>query len=217
MKKTILILSILLGSISFAFPSLSGSSGLINMPTADSLRYKEYNLGFAYYNDATAGTVCKYFGNLGTFNGFELGFIGNTEKEGVFLNMKYYMLSDKSSTPLALAFGIDNISSFSLTNLYLVLSKKMKPELDFHLGFLTNVSRGKIAPQLMIGGEYLLTKNLLFITDMVGENSSWNVSAGFRFFLASNLILNAAVTDISNSSGAGSNTISVGLAYIDFM
>jgi hypothetical protein len=116
-----------------------------------------------------------------------------------------------------LAFGINNIASFSQTDLFLVLSKKLRTDLTLHFGFATDVLNTTISPQLMFGGEMLIAKNLQALAEIVGSGSDWSASAGVRFFLSPNLIVNAAMSDITDSSASQPNIFTVGLAYIDFM
>ncbi len=203
-------------SVAFALPSLSGISGLVNMPTAEALRYKEFNSGFAFQGDGTNKSL-KYFTNVGIFNGVEVGFIGDTSKEGVYINLKYYMLSDKSDNPLALAFGLTNVSSWTNTSLFLALSKRLKGDIGVHFGFNSNISSSTISPSLMLGGDVEIAKNLVGIAEVIGGNSDWAFSTGARYFLNTNVLLNFMASDVFKGSRTISDTFSIGIALVDFM
>lgn len=215
-KKVIAIICVF-GLLAQALPSLYGTSGLIVMPTADSLRYKEYNVGFAYYNSQGGTQSYKYFSSLGTFNGVELGFIGDTSQEGVFINAKYYMLSDRSENPLAIAFGATNISSFSLTEMFLVVSKKMQSDISLHFGFTANVNNSAMTPQIMFGGECHAIQDVIILSELMGSGSDWTLNIGVRYFFSEGLVINGYWTDLMDNSSRQNNVLSVGLSFIEFL
>ncbi|MDD5455712.1 MAG: hypothetical protein PHV30_01625 [Candidatus Margulisbacteria bacterium] len=207
---------ILGGALLFGAPSAIGTNGLINMPTAMSIQYKAFDLGsnwtLVQNNSSSAQNQIHYYGNLGIFEGVELGFLGNNQTEGVFLNLKYYMLSDKSNYPLGLAVGLTNISSHSNSNLYLVLSKKFPNQLTGHFGFASNILATKIQANVMFGLEMPFSNYVNAFAELIGSQDSWVLSAGTRLKLADDLLLNAYWDDIGNSS-AGKSTFSLGISW----
>ena len=169
----------------WAVPSTNGVNGLINMPTAYSINAKEVDLGLNLISSSTPGANWKYFGNLGVFDGVELGFVGNNLTEGVFINLKFYMISDKNSiSPLRIAGGFTNISSHSNTDLYLVLSKSFSKQVAGHFGFTSNVRASNIKADVMFGMEMGLNPDTSLVADMVGADNTWNLSAGIRYKLS---------------------------------
>lgn len=77
-----------------AAPTLYGPSGLITVPTAEALRFRELNIGVDYFMkdmDQQDLDQVYYKLNLGTFQNCELGLVGGTvPEEGVFVNVKYF-------------------------------------------------------------------------------------------------------------------------------
>ena len=206
---------ILGGALLFGSPSAIGTNGLVNMPTAMSIQYKAFDLGGNWtlvQNNSSVQNQIHYYGNLGIFEGVELGFLGNNQAEGVFLHLKYYMLSDKSTYPLGLAVGLTNISSRSNSNLYLVLSKKFPNQFTGHFGFASNILASKIQANVMFGLELPLSNYVNTFAELIGSQDSWVLSAGTRLKLADDLLLNAYWDDISNSSAAKS-TFSLGISW----
>ena len=213
-KKSILF-TVLLGSLLLAAPSLIGTNGLVRMPAATSVTYKEFDIGVNWelLQTPVNGKQHKihYLANLGIFDGVELGFLGDNSKEGVFINLKYYMLSDKSEYPLGLAVGLTNLASHTSTDLYLVLSKKFPNKLAGHLGFSSNLLAGKIKANVMFGMEMFLSEQMTVIGDVIGSEDSWILSAGLRLKLSDDATLNTFYEDISNST-ADKGTFSIGIS-----
>ncbi|OGI12045.1 MAG: hypothetical protein A2Y40_07935 [Candidatus Margulisbacteria bacterium GWF2_35_9] len=215
MKKTLILLLLL--PILFGAPSLLGTNGLINMPAATSIKYKEFDFGLNWellQQALSNGShhQINYFANLGIFDGVELGFIGNNIKEGVFISAKYYMLSDKSEYPLGLAAGMTNLSSHTNTDLYLVLSKKFPNKLAGHLGFKSNILAGKISSTVMFGVEMLMSQYLTVIGDLIGSEDTWVLSSGVRLKVMDDMLLNVYLADIGNNT-QNKMTFSIGVSW----
>ncbi|MBU0581201.1 MAG: YjbH domain-containing protein, partial [Candidatus Margulisbacteria bacterium] len=100
MKRLIggsLVLLMLWSSGVLATPSVYGPTGLVTMPTAEGLTYKQFNTGLNYVPPYLKGEeddngdiegkdyhgIISYYGNLGTFEGMEFGFQGRGGQEGV--------------------------------------------------------------------------------------------------------------------------------------
>ncbi len=186
----------------WAVPSVMGVNGLINMPTAYSINPKEVDLGFNLVSSSTPGLPnWKYYSNLGVFDGVELGFVGNNLTEGVFINLKFFMISDKNSiSPLRIAGGFTNISSHSNTDLYLVLSKSFSKQVAGHFGFTSNVRASNIKADVMFGMEMGLNPDTSLVADMVGADNTWNLSAGIRYKLSNEFQVNAYINDLGNNT-----------------
>ncbi|NBV43159.1 hypothetical protein EBR96_10405, partial [bacterium] len=88
-----------------AEPTINGPSGLVTMPTAESLEYQQFNFALDY---KMANQVQErfYSFNMGMFKNVELGITGgSTPTEGVFVNAKYFLISDNGRFPLTFAVG----------------------------------------------------------------------------------------------------------------
>ncbi len=198
MKKVILAIMII-GTIGWSIPSMEGTNGLIHMPVAVSVKYKEFDIGANFQNSQTV-KAGQYFANLGVFEGLELGIIGSSQKEGVFINLKYYVLSDKSEYPLALATGVTGLSSYTNTNLFMVLSKSFPNKLSGHFGFRSNLNSPTIKADVMFGLEVKMSETLNFISDIIGSDNTWNLSTGLRIKLSNDWTLNGYLEDVLNSN-----------------
>jgi hypothetical protein len=62
--KRIIIAMLIIGAVGWSIPSMAGTNGLINMPIAVSVKYKEFDLGANFQNSQTS-RAGKYFANLG--------------------------------------------------------------------------------------------------------------------------------------------------------
>ena len=70
----------------FPAPALSGPTGLVRIPSADIIPYKNFNVGLDYGSvmssngQVSSEGVVNYVMNLGAFHGLELGIVGGTDK-----------------------------------------------------------------------------------------------------------------------------------------
>lgn len=199
----------------FSASTIKGPTGLVTMPTAEALKYKEVDFSLDYDISSASKNINEiyYKVNLGTFKNWELGIVGGTvPTEGVFLNAKYYLISDASRYPLSLAIGLQNLASRSSTNLYLVATQKFQGGLTGSLGFNFNFSIQDAS--LMAGLEYFATNQISLVTDVKGENKNYLWNAGLRYYLLPDLHVRVACLDITNVS----NTFyTFGISYSKFL
>lgn len=215
MKRMIKVAIVVLGGVlSWAEPSLMGVNGLINMPTAYSIDSKQVDVGLNLISTGVSGNAnWKYYSNMGIFEGVELGFLGNNLTEGVFINLKFFMISDKTSpSPLRIAGGFTNLSSRSKTDLYLVLSKTFSRQVAGHFGFTSNVMSSGIKANVMFGLEMGLSPELVLVSDLVGADSSWDLAAGIRYRLSREFQVNAFVDDMGNNT-ANKASLVIGIMW----
>jgi hypothetical protein len=204
-----LISLLLLSTLILAAPTIYGPTGLIEMPTADSLQYKEFNIGLDYniaaQSIASQNAAQYYYKfNLGTFKGIELGLVGGSvPTEGVFINLKYYLMSDNSRYPISIAIGIENVTSISRSSAYLVASKKFQGGLHGHFGFKAFIQENQLDSCLMLGGEYFLSDEFSIASDIIGEGRQYKINGGLRYYFADDLFFRASVVDVTDSQGNG--------------
>jgi len=185
------------------FPSsaLSGPSGLIRIPSADVIPYKNFNLGLNYGAVLSSGSgspesTLNYMMNLGAFHGMELGIVGGTDKttnklrEGVFVNMKLSLSTGDEPYPILLALGVENLFSYTQTDVYMVATKYFKqgPKLTF--GFLADFPNYKFRPMGIAGIEVATGDVIFFLADLMAGESIFQVNAGFRFYFTPIFSLN---------------------------
>ncbi|MGE4169505.1 MAG: hypothetical protein AB7F28_02165 [Candidatus Margulisiibacteriota bacterium] len=213
-----LVLMLALATPVLATPTIGGTTGLIMVPSAEALQYKEYNFGVDSISQSNGKSSLFYKFNLGAFKNMELGFVGGSvPTEGVFVNVKYHLMAEESRYPLSLALGIQNLSSHSLTDVYMVASKKF-PNFQGHFGFKANFGESEVNATVMAGLEYLMTNQLSLIGDINGNKKVYQVNTGVRYVFSDfpDFAVRAAFTDLSNSLGYGTG-FTIGVSYSQFM
>lgn len=156
----LIILILALSSNSVAGVSLAGTSGLINIPTAEVISDQQVTIGLGYVNRQAAYLqrgqcdnfpfyiVLGYLPRLEfsagvTFVPGEKSYDGtNTYKDGV-ISLQYLLLKERKFLP-ALALGARDVYSFILLNTtYLVASKTLvaKPTIHWrlHVGYGSDI------------------------------------------------------------------------------
>jgi hypothetical protein len=149
-----------ISSASFGGISLAGTSGLINIPTAEVISDQQVTIGLGYVNRHSAylengscdnypfSIVIGYLPRLEFSAGVNFvpgrkSYDGTkTYKDGV-VSLQYLMLKERKHLP-ALAIGARDIYSFILLNTtFIVASKtilqKTKTGLRFHLGYGSDI------------------------------------------------------------------------------
>lgn len=178
----------------FPSSSLNGPTGLIRLPSADVITYKNFNLSGDYGKLATSTGVSAessvfYKMNLGAFHGVELGIVGGSDKstnqlrEGVFVNMKLSLSTGDEPYPLYLALGVENLFSYTQTDVYMVATKYLKqgPKLTF--GFMADFPNNKFRPLGIAGVEAPVGETLFLLGDLLaGGDSLLQVNAGARLY-----------------------------------
>jgi hypothetical protein len=209
----------------FPAPAINGPSGVVRIPSADVIPYKNFNLGadfgatFLPEFSSTESTV-YYKMNLGTFHGVELGVVGGTEKdsdkirEGVFINMKLSLSTGEEPYPLLLAIGVENLFSYTETDVYMVATKYLKqgPRLTF--GFMADFPEKKFRPLGIAGIEIPIANTLFLGCDLLAGETLFQVDAGARFYFTPIFSLNIAGLNIlDNSEAKDSRAALVGFSW----
>ena len=149
----------------FPTPALNGPSGVVRIPSADVIPYKNLNIGADFGatllpSFTSAESAVYYKMNLGTFHGVEIGIVGGTKKdsselrEGVFVNMKLSLSTDEDPYPLRLAIGIENLFSYYDTDVYMVATKYFKQGPRMSFGFMADFPEHKFRPLGMFAVSY---------------------------------------------------------------
>ena len=140
----------------FSETTLNNPTGLIEMPTAKAIEYKQFSVAVDYQFPKTNQKkgVVYFKGNVGAYDNLELGFVGGTTpEEGVFVNAKYFIMADSEAYPTSLAVGFQNMGSKRDSSLYIVASKVFEEGLEGHFGFRA-IFDDKIDSSAMLGIEY---------------------------------------------------------------
>lgn len=215
--KSILFFYILLCTSLIALPTVTGPTGLITLPTAEILNYKQYNSAFDYQQD-----LYSYKVNVGALENTELGFVGGSEPdEGVFLNFKWSLSANTGRFPLKMAIGFENITSSTQSDFYIVSSKKLAANLGVHGGFKALFSNS-VEISFMTGLDYARNDNLIFMADFNSlENNLYYVNMGvayniFNSEVGNNLYLKGTLENLLRNKGKDT-FFNIGIAYTSIM
>lgn len=130
----ILCVLLLLSTTAAAAPSVNGPTGMINTPTADTLRSGQFSLGYYHLgsNVETASLNFKFadFCEIGI-----TGELGSGRSSDATFNAKFGVLRETIAVP-GLAVGVDSIGSSSTKSAYVVASKGLP------FGFRVNAGVG---------------------------------------------------------------------------
>lgn len=197
----------------FPSPNINGPTGVVRIPSANVIPYKNFNIGMDFGVPSTSTpsapeAVMYYKMNLGTFHGVELGVVGGTLdnqtklREGVFVNMKLSLSTGEEPNPLMLAIGVENLFSYTKTDVYMVATKYLKqgPQLTF--GFMADFPSGQFRPLGILGLEVPMGGTLFLTGDtMVGE-SVFQVNAGAKLYLTPIFAMSVSSLNVADSPQA---------------
>lgn len=200
-----------------ATATISGPIGLIEVPTAFTLEERQFYFGSDYssvisYSHILPSNEKKELWqskfNLVVFRDLELGVVGESGREGVFVNLKYYLINPVVSGPVALALGAENLTSYSRSSIYMVASKRFNQYLSAHFGFNSEFPPGKVYISVMGGIELKFCPEFSAVVDYrAGDNLS-RLNAGVKFLLFDLVTLNLSGLNLLEnqrgySAGAG--------------
>lgn len=222
-----LVASTAYGFTAFPTPTVNGTTGLVRVPSADILPYRNYALAFDYGTNSMAGKESLYYKlNLGTFQNIEMGVVGgydqtsssSTVREGVFVNMKLSLSTDDSTYPLLLAMGVENLASFSQSDVYMVATKYMRQGFKLTFGFLADFPNNTFRPMGVLGAEIpLLGNHVVLVADGIAGETVSQVDAGVRIYLLPYLSIQGNALnifqDVSNPQGKDPKSILVGISW----
>jgi hypothetical protein len=212
-----LLLTIMISGIAYSAPTIYGPSGLITIPTAEALKYKEFNIGMDNkINGSTATNEWYYKANLGTFKGCELGVVGGAvPTEGVYLNVKYYLMSNNERFPLSIAIGAENLASLYRTAVYMVATQRFEGGLIGSVGFRANFGEDELDPSLMGGLEYMVSDSVSILGDFLGERKLYMLNAGIRVALNNDILMRMYIYDLGQNRDEV--YYSLGISYAKFL
>ena len=196
----------------YAAPTMQGPTGLIKVPSAEPLEFHKANIGIDY-NLEKKSHIYKF--NLGAIQNCEIGFSGGTTPtEGVFVNAKYFVMSNSERFALSVAIGVENLGAKDNTAVYMVSSKKFHGGWDGHFGFRATFDN-EVNAAAMFGVQYMMDSRVEFLGDVIGENNQYTLNAGMRYDLEKNITLRLAMQDITKN--AGETIMTMGLSFETFL
>lgn len=193
MKKLLLSAAILLSltNMTYAASSTSGSTGMIDTPTADVLREGQVSLG--YYNLHEGKTASVGFHAAKNLEVSVARTDFDFEGKKTYVNAKYALKSEGVLTP-GIAIGVEDIADKGDRTAYAVVSKGLP------LGFRANVGIGNGRYDGMF---YALEKNITPFgikgvfpdTTLIIEHDGHDMNYGMRMSIVPGLKVNAGWRD----------------------
>ncbi|MCX5725968.1 MAG: hypothetical protein NT030_02085 [Candidatus Saganbacteria bacterium] len=208
----------------FPSPTIVGSTGLVRVPTADVIPYKNFNLGLEFGTNLEEGKSSLFYKmNMGTFHGLELGIVGGTNqsddaiREGVFVNMKYSLSTDSGPHPLLLAIGIENLSSKTQTDVYMLATKYFEGGPKFTFGFMGDFPGDKFRPLGLVGLGFPVFQNIVVMGDILAGEVLFQFNAGMRYYFTPIFALSVNALNVfeneTNPQGKDQKAILVGFSW----
>jgi hypothetical protein len=146
-------------AVAAAAPSINGSTGSIDNPSADVLREGQFSLGYYHLNDGGVGTF-----NVNLMKNLEIGAAGfryDDKANDTLLNAKLALVPETVVTP-GLAIGIEDATNEQERSVYAVASKALPFGFRIHAG----VGDGRFN-----GGFATLEKTINPVSIVTGSNA----------------------------------------------
>ena len=222
--KTIIIFLYLAKSI-FSLQNITGSTGLITIPSAEILNANEYNSGIDFNINTAKDKSGKhhYKLNIGLIKNTEFGFTGGSDlSEGVVLNGKWNISSYSNRFPLKLSIGFENLTSNHNTTIYAVSSKKLRADLGIHAGINAKLD-SKTFASLLLGIDYAYNSDLVLLSDISSSaNNFYSLNAGIFYKILpkqfkNKLFIKSSILNILNNSDDSDSYLSIGFCYSDMI
>ena len=173
-----------------AAPSMTGSTGMIRMPTADSLRLGQFSAGYFYWNEHGSGVVA-----VGLPRGVEVSAAvrrnaGDTDT--AIYNVKFNLNQEALLYP-AVAIGVEDIDGRERRSVYGVMSKALPYGFRIHIGTGTGRFEGMFASlEKVLNPVSLRKKHAGFpVTSVIVEMDGYKMNYAARMRLAPGLRLDA--------------------------
>ncbi|MCX7780153.1 MAG: YjbH domain-containing protein [Negativicutes bacterium] len=134
MKKILVMLMLTMFAFTAAAaaaPSVNGSTGLIDNPSADTLRAGQFSLGYYHLKDGGVGTF-----NMNLMKNLEIGAAGfrmDNRDNNTLLNAKLSLVPETILTP-GLAIGVEDATDEQQRSIYAVASKALPFGFRIHAG-----------------------------------------------------------------------------------
>ncbi|HAK73778.1 MAG TPA: hypothetical protein DCP36_09580 [Sporomusaceae bacterium] len=181
---------ILTSVTAFAAPSINGSTGLINNPTADVLQDGEFSIGYYNLKDGGVGVF-----NLNLARNLEVGVAGfryGNHDNDTLLNAKFALVPETVLTP-GLSVGVEDIGDKTGRTTYAAASKALPFVFRIHAG----VGNGRYdgffgAIEKTINPVSVITGNNAFpATTLIAEYDGSRMNYGARMSIVPGMKLDA--------------------------
>jgi hypothetical protein len=193
-------------------PEINGPTGLVRIPSAGIVPYKNSNVGANYGSvlntngQISSEGAVNYMINLGAYQGLEVGIVGGTNqvtnqiREGVFVNAKLSLPAGDEPDALRLALGVENLFSYTQTDVYMVATKHLNlgPKLTF--GFMGDFPNNEFRALGLLGVEAGVSNNLFLLADMMAGQTLFQLNGGIRYYFTPIFALNISGLNLLNGS-----------------
>jgi hypothetical protein len=189
------IFTLLVPVSAYAAPSVNGSTGQINNPSADVLREGQFAAGYYHLKAGGVGVV-----GLNLAPNFEVGLAGfrydNAASNATFVNAKLALLPEGILTP-GLAVGVEDIGRQKERSVYAVASKALPFGLRLHAGVGNGRFGGVFAAvEKTINPVSVFSGNNTFpATTLIAEFDGHNMNYGARMSIVPGLKVDAGWRD----------------------
>lgn len=175
-------------SFALAAPSMSGSTGLIRIPTADVLRPGKASIGYYAWQDQGRGAL-----TLGAVKGLEISAAApwrNGVEDPWLVNAKMSLLQEELLLP-GVVVGIEDAGGRDRRSVYGVVSKALPYGLRIHIGTGTGRFDGMFgAVEKVLNPVSLKNKHAGFpVTSLIVEMDGKKMNYGLRLRLDRGLLL----------------------------
>ncbi|MDR1997109.1 MAG: hypothetical protein LBQ83_02150 [Candidatus Margulisbacteria bacterium] len=205
MKKLLFVLLFFPAIVGAAGRNINGTTGYIVMPNGEGLRFQQYNLGLSSFSGTEEiQSHWKYNMGLGWAEWIEVTFQGRSEREGLYLNLKWFGTLNDYEDPLYVAIGFENLSSMGTfqdnPDMYMVTTKKFQGGHSFSLGFVGRYVGREVVASAMCGGEYYTSEYLSWLADVVAyDGNKYNLNAGVRVYTSDTMYFNFMLVNMVHS------------------
>lgn len=194
-------------SLVCALPSFRGYTGLMIIPTADSLNAGEWDVGLS--SEDVSDDLNNIYGNYGLDNGLEVGINSHepvdSDDQDIWFNGKYRFLCETNGKP-AVAAGVIDLTDAQETTVYIVASKSFNTPLGTYEGEIIN-------PRIHVGFGAGQFESIFFglstyfgnRVQVMGEWDSEFWHAGARWRITPALTIQAGFLEIGNGTNFGMN------------
>ncbi len=201
-----IFLGLFLACSASAVPSFRGYTGLVIIPTSDTLDKGEFNAGIMN-EDYGNFTVNNAFANFGVADNFEVGCNSFKKNENdpreTLLNAKYTIFLETNKRA-GLACGLIDLTNEIESTAYVVASKTLVRGINMFEKEVTSI-RGHVGigggqfKGLFLGASAFAGTRVMFSLEWDSQQSN----AGFRFTPFRGLRLHAALFDIGGKDNFG--------------
>lgn len=182
-----------------AAPSFSGSTGLINTPSADSLRKGQFSLGYHDLKDQKVGTF-----SLNILSNVEVGVARHSPDIGsdqTLFNAKWSIAPETVATP-GLAVGVEGLGD-GRRSAYAVASKGLPFGLRLHAGVGNGRFDGAFgALEMTLNPVGVTGSNTFPATTLIAEYDGDSMNYGARLSIVTGVKLEAGWRDSETYIGA---------------